>query len=190
MLCDGNGCLLCEDTFVVQSGSCICPNGTNLDSSGKCSTCSSALTGCVTCSNPTVCSECRVSYALSNGECTCDGGKIEVNLECVSCDSLWGSGCVACGERSCNQCNNSLVLKAGNGQWCWLCNDAYPNCLTCNDTHCLECETNYALIDSACLCLSPTHYLSSSNCHSCLDTFSCPTCNSTHCLTCPSLFTL
>ncbi len=78
---------------------------------------------------------------------------------CIKCSagyySLSGkSSCNICpsgtysnqGASSCITCPQGYYSNQGAAS-CTKCSTKYPNCKTCNNTQCIECETNYKLSD-------------------------------------------
>ena len=57
-----------------------------------------------------------------------------------------GSYSSTTGASSCIKCSAGYYSNQGAAS-CTKCSTKYPNCKTCNNTQCIECETNYKLSD-------------------------------------------
>lgn len=99
-----SSCVTCVMPYLLYGSSCLtgCPVGTTVEVNGTCVNCSS---GCLTCSILAGnCTSCPSGQSLYQGQCyvTCPGNLISVNSTCQSCDptcrtcSIAITNCTSC----------------------------------------------------------------------------------------------
>ena len=166
-------CNICPKGYYCPSGKIIeCPKGTANNQTGRytiCDSCvksTSTITGTYAISTKqTLCSSCTngnyASVDKQSSYCnTCPGGYYCPNGKIIKCPvGTYSTGgavsCIVCpagsysstqGANSCIKCSAGYYSNQGAAS-CTKCSTKYPNCKTCNNTQCIECETNYKLSD-------------------------------------------
>ena len=198
-LMNGRYCVKCDEKYTLYSSRgdglsdrCVFCNlpalyqedPKKIDGTGQCLECSSAIFGCLECSDKSSCTRCVPGLFLQKSNVT------QANFDqCVSCSSksvlrsdpvdTTGTaqclpcyngvpGCLDCygSAKSCNRCQNGLFLHSTNNDFIY---DA-----------CKPCEGSANLILNTTV-LGQNHSI----CQPCDRRFDgCATCNVTHCLTC------
>ena len=95
----------------------------------------------------TNCNTCPGGYYCPNGKIIkCPVGTYSTGgaVSCIMCPG--GSYSSTTGASSCIKCSAGYYSNQGAAS-CTKCSTKYPNCKTCNNTQCIECETNYKLSD-------------------------------------------
>ena len=188
LYCDSTGCTSCDtaNDYVLSGSSCVL--------------CSSAISGCLTCSNLTSCSTCDTAgnYVLSGSTCVCQVGYALNGGVCQLCNVTLAN-CVQCSSTTvCTSCVSTFQLSSSicdcgvgfylSGTGCLQCSLSIVGCLICSSAGvCGTCDTanNFVLNGSTCVCVNGT-YLDGSTCVSCPLTISnCLSCtSSTTCTSC------
>ncbi|ELP89019.1 protein serine/threonine kinase, putative [Entamoeba invadens IP1] len=208
--CTSKNCLVCGQS----DGLCTsCLERYYLNSS-SCKLCSEVLTNCETCTSNIQCTKCENGYFLINGKCqacsqkdNCDLCSTEQNL-CLTCKSSYypsGVGCSPCISKNCLSCDstNGMCSSCVDGMGvtdgsCSRCE--VSNCLRCSGNTCLECSSNYYMMNNKCLncdISNPMHCNTNqcsstdSSCLSCqigyfLTNKMCVSCSQNNCNTCDS----
>ena len=168
--CDGNSynCTNCFEGASLVNSSCICDQGTGLDSAtGLCQSCSQ---NCLACTNNFLeCSSCEKNYGvdLANPqncevcsknclEChndysvctTCESGFYNNNGACAPCKNICGN-CSA--ENTCDTCGPNSFGPSESGKC--ACNKGFgiddkETCSLCTDTQCSTCSENNKICDT------------------------------------------
>ena len=182
-------CDQCSTGFYLDSGRCVrCEEGC-LDCSGfSCNSCVSGFfvvngrcepcsAHCGTCSSSEVCEECEFGYNLQNGKCAYEGfcvlkspngclrcfsGLYLDNGKCLPCEYPCQS-CTSAGE--CQRCQVGFSLDSSSS--CVPCSD---NCLECEGSECLYCESGYYYGQGSC-------EVCGEHCMSCFDLDFCDICD-------------
>ncbi len=181
-------CQVCSASTFLYLGYClsVCPSGYTAVN-GVCTACLSGCKACGPINNCTACStglvptgngtciqnttvNCSLGYyANSLGSCsqcyptcqTCSGGSVSNCLSCFNGSILSSSGvCV-------QSCSTGSFFNS-NTSVCQQCSTLFSQCLSCTQTGCTSCTTNYTLISGQCglTCPSGT-YLANQQCFSC-----------------------
>ena len=115
----------------------ICTRSCNSDEFKNVDNCT--CESCKTKYNDSHCSRCNSQRCLQ-----CDQGYyLDNNNKCTICPKGTYSNQ---GASSCITCPSGYYSNQGAAS-CTKCSTKYPNCKTCNNTQCIECETNYKLSD-------------------------------------------
>ncbi len=194
-------CTACPSGMLALGGTCLCPNGTALDSSGNCVGCDISCISCAGGLNSNTCLNCRDTRITpvngqcvcpdimvinnSTGICACPSGYVEQNMACIlgACGPgtyFNGSECLACNVVGCLNCSSATTCAECQAGYYLnsnsLCTTCPTNCPTCSSaTVCTSCGTGFVL-NSAGRCVKA--------CPAC-----CPTCRydssgQVTCLTC------
>ena len=178
-------CVVCKTSAgYLRGGECVSDCGNEYYPTGQAGDalglrCRSCLSGCLSCTNDTVCLECNAGLFLTDGDTTCaascaDGfGTITtpdrggVCLQCASADCL---DCSSQDADGCTQCRSGTLLHDGvcgmscpagtfpdsDAARCRPCDSAIPGCDTCNGdgSVCTACMAGYHQPDNSTCTLS------------------------------------
>ncbi|EDV26519.1 uncharacterized protein TRIADDRAFT_54612 [Trichoplax adhaerens] len=166
---DRISCLRCREDKYLNPVSAICeqycPLGYFADNATR--RCQQCHYSCLSCSNASVCTQCRPGFYNSSGNCItkCASGEY-FNNKTASCQ-LCGNNCKECNINS----KTCITCKSGNYKYDGICLSACPTqtyasngnckacpsgCLECKaDMTCTKCKNNYKLSQSACVLSLP-----------------------------------
>ena len=149
-------CLICEPTFTLKNGACICDQSLDQVLLGSvCVSCLSQATNCATCSGnvaPVTCTKCVDTYTVVNGACSPCGSN------CLTCDStlIYCTSCLPSFTLSAtNTCINGITCAGGYyNSILSSCSSCDPSCASCvSSTTCLTCTVTTMLPSGAqCFC--------------------------------------
>jgi len=181
--CSATGCTSCSNGYFVNAGN-------------TCSDCPSAITGCLSCSSNSVCTNCDTanSFVLSGSSCVCDSGyTLSATSVCVACTATL-PGCLTCTSQSaCTSCDiggnfevnttNSSACQCLPGYYlvslsCVICptTGTMLGCLECTSSStCTACDASLHLILSSgnCICSSGYYPDAGGTCQSCQSILGC-----------------
>ena len=126
-------CNTCPGGYYCPSGKIIkCPVGTY--STGGAVSCIACPSGSYSSTQgASTCIKCSAGYYSLSGKSSC---------------SICPQGTYSTqGASSCITCPSGYYSNQGAAS-CTKCSTKYPNCKTCNNTQCIECETGYKLSDN------------------------------------------
>jgi len=161
--CNPSNC----NTTTNKCTACITGYYFTVSTNGTCTSCSTPLSNCNSCSNSTICSSCVSQYYLN----------IPTNSTCSTCSSFIANCLICNNQSSCSSCTNtSYFLSSGNTS-CTLCSSAIANCLICNNqTSCSSCSsTSYFLSNGSTSCTLCSSAIA--NCQSCSNQTYCSLCS-------------
>lgn len=179
-------CVACSLNYLLNTVNNTCVSSTVLNCSSVnatgCASCGkgqglqsniagTSLIGCADCMDPN-CDTCSLDYQFCT-KCTDSYFLDTVDNVCISKETL---GCNATNATGCATC------MIGEGVQPNFLNTSLFGCVACNDLHCGNCSTNYAVCDKC----QGNYFLNALNgvCLSSSD-LSCNTTNATGCETCP-----
>jgi len=115
------------------------------------------------------CEVCDRSQCLRCGNENEDSVTVDWDGNCVSCEDLFGSGCLSCTETECKATKDGYVKL---GDISVGCNELFGACDKCVSSGCVDCDTGFQRVNGYC--------------RKCSDMFGdmCTSCNSSRCLAC------
>ncbi|CAD8085623.1 unnamed protein product [Paramecium sonneborni] len=131
-ICQQAQCLLCEKEYKFNEyGDCV----------------PGCQEGCINCSY-SQCLQCGMEYYLYDNKCIlieqCSVG-LYLNLELLICESQCGDGFIK-GWEECDDQNSQQF------DGCYSCKyECFENCIQCIQGECLQCSTEFNLIENQCL---------------------------------------
>lgn len=147
---DEYSCLTCNDSnSVLINNTCSCISGFYLNSTQlKCEACSA---GCSKCNNNTLCLECDSLYYIEeNSQCSL------CHSDCKTCNGRSNYNCFTCLDSSITPSTEPGACKCAEGEYLYKksplkCLKCTNNCLSCNETDCLQCFEGFSMLDSKCI---------------------------------------
>lgn len=192
-------CTACSINFSFSMGVCVTATGCvvalNQYYDAGTMTCVSCMANCKTCYTASTCVECKPTFTLIKGKCSCDTGLNyfynSLLLTCALCNTTQ-DGALAYYLANCEVCQQSLT-NYPTGIECLDCLDGFylsaGTCLSCS-MGCQKC-TGAA---TCCFCNTPSWLMSNGTCvcNNALNYFfdgisSCLPCTIANCSTCTSL---
>jgi len=136
-------CIICEPTFTLKNGACICDQTLDQVFLGSvCVSCLSLVANCATCSGnvaPVTCTKCIETYTVVNGSCSaCGSNCFTCDITLVYCTSCLPSFILS----STNTCINGVICSGGyyDSSAVGNCSPCGTNCASClSSTNCLTC---------------------------------------------------